>query len=585
MRYEGFIIENYRAIVKQLEISLHEHSLVPLVGINECGKTTVLEALFCFDFINDKEYESRHLVDIKNLYQTKEGTPSVTAKIKITNKQLQDFITDYNQTIEESSIKEDDSLEFALEEEFEELLIDAKELASNGIIQIKRDIDSLHYSMPLVKNVSQKTQHYFAHKIVSRAPYMLYNDDFTDRPPSKIEIPEEKSQKISGWLAIYERVFRTTSSDYSLFSLTKEKDIRRRKSILADVTDHLNRSLSNSWKTFSLDSKTTAVSLKLDLRPMENKPNINELIIEVVEAVNNRDRYFDIVDRSKGFLWFYNFIMKVQFNPKIIGNPKDTLFLLDEPGSYLHSAAQEKLCSKLKDISQKSGIVIYCTHSHHLLNPNVIPFGSILIIEKNKQKQINVTPLPTYKTSGTKILALQPVHEALQVSGFDFIPQNRKVICVEGIYDKCVIELFVSLEDDVVVLAGTNASSIVKNIQFLDAYGHKYIGLWDNDNEGRKHRTNALRSFGKIYEARFLLLPSFNRQKMTMNNMFSKIDIGEIRTSLNLNNNATYESIIHDLYYSNPKTQKKILKSLDNSESQNNFSVLSEMLKKAFQEW
>ena len=53
MEYKKFILQNYRAIVNPIEIDL-SHGIVPLVGVNECGKTTILQAIFCFDYSNDK---------------------------------------------------------------------------------------------------------------------------------------------------------------------------------------------------------------------------------------------------------------------------------------------------------------------------------------------------------------------------------------------------------------------------------------------------------------------------------------------------------------------------------------------------
>ena len=52
MRYKSFTIENYRAIKDKVIIDL-EKRVIPLVGINECGKTTILQAIFCFDYGND----------------------------------------------------------------------------------------------------------------------------------------------------------------------------------------------------------------------------------------------------------------------------------------------------------------------------------------------------------------------------------------------------------------------------------------------------------------------------------------------------------------------------------------------------
>ena len=59
MRYLSFDIKNYRAI-SGLTVKL-DAKLIPLVGINECGKTTILQAIYSFDYINDEEYAGQHL--------------------------------------------------------------------------------------------------------------------------------------------------------------------------------------------------------------------------------------------------------------------------------------------------------------------------------------------------------------------------------------------------------------------------------------------------------------------------------------------------------------------------------------------
>jgi hypothetical protein len=66
-------------------------------------------------------------------------------------------------------------------------------------------------------------------------PYILYNDDFIDRPPNFIEVPRKKPEEFSGWLAIFERLFEVTDTNYSLFELADEADLRRRNTILSKV--------------------------------------------------------------------------------------------------------------------------------------------------------------------------------------------------------------------------------------------------------------------------------------------------------------------------------------------------------------
>jgi predicted ATP-dependent endonuclease of OLD family len=41
MRYIKFEIQNYRAIKNSLDIEVKQNALIPLVGINESGKTSI----------------------------------------------------------------------------------------------------------------------------------------------------------------------------------------------------------------------------------------------------------------------------------------------------------------------------------------------------------------------------------------------------------------------------------------------------------------------------------------------------------------------------------------------------------------
>ncbi len=49
MEYGKFWIRNYRAITGPLEVDVARTPLVPIIGVNECGKTTILSAIFAFD--------------------------------------------------------------------------------------------------------------------------------------------------------------------------------------------------------------------------------------------------------------------------------------------------------------------------------------------------------------------------------------------------------------------------------------------------------------------------------------------------------------------------------------------------------
>lgn len=576
MRYLKFTISHYRAIEEKIIIDISKNSLIPLVGINECGKTTILQAIYCFDHFNDKEYGSKHLKDIKNLYRTSEKEDTtIAAEIEARYSELLKIFQDYLNDLKGDNTEDDNKnthYSFPISKN-----------DYRGFITIKRNLTTGKYQLDEILNFSYLDESFaqgLCEKIILHLPYILYNDDFMDRPPTALPIPDQKPDNLTGWLAIYEELFSTASENFSLFSLIKETDQRRIRSILSDVKGTINNTLSKAWKTFLL-SNHGSLEVDLNLLPFTDpeKKCKNQLEIKINEKIGSKERSFDIVDRSKGFLWFFNFVMKLEFNSKIAGAKKDTIYLLDEPGSYLHYSAQEKLCKKLVEISQKHGNVIYCTHSHTLLNPDLIPLNNIYIVEKDNQKRIKATPLPRVKTKFEDSNAYQPILEALQISALNFIKSNNPVIAVEGIYDKYTIDLFIDLALKVSILPGTSANSIIKNIQFLNAFNCKYIALWDNDKEGRDNYDKACKFFGEHESAKFDKLPLKGLENRKMEKMFENNDLKLIALELGLTEDSQYEKIISTLHFSKVEVQKKIRNKLSEG-TKENFLILKSILEK-----
>ena len=593
MRYIAFHIENYRAIEERVVIDLKDDRLIPLVGVNECGKTTILQAIYCFDYLNDSEYEGRHLKNVKNLYKTQDTKdPTVKALIEINFEELTTFYSDCNA---ENNKKQQKLIDAATDkskiEELKKKIFDEaipiSKSSFNNLISIQRNLDSKKYSIQfnsLEIHLPVLVNENLAKYIVNRMPYILYNDDFMDRPPNYIEIPNEKPDDIAGWLAIFERLFKVTDNNYSLFNLAGEKDIRRRDSIISDVESTLNKTLTADWKKFSV-TKNDSISIKIKFSPdekdTEDKKHI--LNVQVVEKIKDRERYFDVIDRSKGFLWFFNFVMKLEFNPKVIESAATrTIYLLDEPGSYLHQAAQSRLCEKIVAISKNFGSVIYCTHSHKLLNPEYIPLNNIYIVEKDKNKTIKATPLPQIKTKTENLNAFQPIHEALQISALETNVDKQRVIAVEGIYDKYAIALMIDLDNSTFILPGTSADSIQKNIQFLNGFSKNYIAIWDNDEEGTKALKKASQFFGEKEALRFDFLPAGKLRKRRMEEMFEKSDMEMFKKELKLADDSNYESVISTLFYSAKKDKSRILSKIS-KETKENFKILNSIFNKRFE--
>lgn len=599
MKYKKFIIKNYRAIKGPLEINL-ENKIIPLVGVNECGKTTILQAILSFDSANDTLNDGKHVTDISNLYEIGESDCEITATISI-NKNIalnffeekiikkENVIEELNEQIETKTSNEEDASEIE-----ERLAFIEKDLKLfNDISERFSVIEEEEVDFEITRHLSDDNQYYslrngiinrfknfkpfendFLEIILPELPPILYSDDFNDRPSGEVLITKEGSS--SEWAKIYTRVFNDAlgRTDFSIYDLFDE-DVRTIKSTLSDVSSYLSENLTAAWAKFSNEKKS--IKLNFDLKrekESDESEDQRSLVIEVIEENDGKQRFFSIPDRSKGFIWYYNFIMKIQFNPKENTN-ENIVFLLDEPGSYLHETAQNELCEKLVEISNDEGVVIYCTHSPQLLNPLYIPLNKINIVSK-PETEIFCKPIAQSQTKALKTTALQPIYEALNIPEFKFINSENEVVILEGIYDKYVLEMFLKENKNRIYFASANAKSIRDNIQYFIAFNTRYLALWDNDIEGIKSKEIAEKEFGLYEQHNFHLLPNIHgKPKVRMEEMFEKEDYSTIKKFLNLKENTAYEIVMGTLYFHKERTTliNKIKKELT-TKAKNSFANL-----------
>jgi AAA ATPase domain len=538
MKYSKFIINHYKAINGELEIDVTKKPLIPVIGKNESGKTSILWGIFAFDKANDNLNDGRHHVNVGNLYKTTDrGVASITAHIEFDISEISDIISDIETSAEmpvdmKASLKK---LKLALNK------------IPNCLI-IKRTLPSLGYTIENSELSKFKALFpYIVEEVLARTPYILYFDDFRDTVDEEIEINEEGRKK--GWLTIIEQLFKKTNKDYSVYKLSGMEPLQR-KSVLADVCKTLNDTLAKEWEKFTLEEDQGArLDVDLQYSNDDQKPRITLLI---KENVNGNDRFFGIRDRSKGFFWFFNFVMKLEFNPKVRSlDDTDTIYLLDEPGSYLHSSAQTKLCEKLAFLARKN-VVIYCTHSHYLLDPDKIPLSYIKIAQKGKDGGVGLTTLLEYNDAkNDKKLAIQPIIDALKIKPFLTDLNHEKICITEGIYDYYVFEMFKETTHNIKMMPAVNAESIKYFISIAIGWKLKYVAMWDNDDEGRKEYQKAVNFFGESESKKFILLPTEEkRNKTILQDLFDGVDLNLIRTNLELPTNTSFEKTIMLLYFS-----------------------------------
>ncbi len=584
MHIKKFYIKNYRAITQELEIDIEKQSLLPIIGVNECGKTTILNAIFAFDFSNDSLNEKgKHLQDIKNLYSTHSGESIISALVSISKDEINNFIKRTNQEMEKKenlkngttdSSKTNDSSIFNPSKK--------KILELSDTLKISRNLNTKIYYIENYSFGNKTYDHIFCKDIVLHLPYILYFDDFRDSMEEEVEIIKDEKGKYFGWLEIIETLFNRTDSNYSVFKL-KEMEERERKSVLAQVGKKLNNTLTNEWRNFKLeDRENLSINVEYRTRKDSQQKEREFLTFDVIEIDKEENaRYFFIRDRSKGFYWFFNFVMKLEFNPKENSNSRyKAIYLLDEPGSYLHASAQEKLCKKLVSLSESSS-VIYCTHSHYLLNPEVIPLGNIRIANKDTQKNITLKSYyDSDKNQNNLQLAFQPLYDALHLRPFSLDMNFETIVLTEGVTDFFLFMMF-NKEKKRTFLPCTGAASIKQFVSILLAWRKDFFVFWDMDQEGTKVFNECKEFFGdELTQQHFrqYSYPNKISKKVTLEDLIIGKDILTIKEHLNLDQNVKIKKVISHLYYS--KNKESILKKISHETLENINHNLAQLIKK-----
>ena len=573
MKYKKFTIHKYKA-VENVTVSLR-NNLIPIIGINESGKTSILYGILSFDKDNDDFFSGSHL-NAENRYEWDSKNHSVSADLEFNDeKEILSIIEDLGITKRHKLSK------------------DLTELhESKQCIKVIRNLDSKEYT---IENIDTETEQEkeLVNEIFRRTPFVLFFDDFTDRVPATIKFPsnyiedtyeEDSDQERTDWnIYIEEIIYRATNKEKDLSDLLKT-DEKIRKGILSDVTDKLNEDIIKEWKQLKIlqnqlnDDKINDLELELDYDKDNSGNHIFKFSV-IDKNFKGKSRFFYVQERSKGFQWFFNYAIKLKYNSKYYSDFKGAIYLLDEPGSYLHSSAQEELLESLQRISETNKI-IYCTHSQYLLNPSIINVSNIRIAEREDGK-IKLTNFGEYNHSNHSDGALSPIYDALHMSlGKHNFPKDEKVIITEGITDFYFFKMLQAHHDfcqsiDVSILPGASASNLKELLTFSIAWSSKYALILDTDDAGNTAYETYKSYFGEEESKKWIKYKDTNSSpKVVLEKMISQGDQQRLKTLVSLN---SVKKCIPVLYFSSSKVQNEFFINLDN-ETKGNFDLLEQEL-------
>ena len=543
MRVSSVVINNYKSIETVKNTLLLEDDVTALIGKNDSGKSNVLEILGGISF-------SHYILD--EFYKFSNGAPekevSLVVELKFTKKES-DLLKDYKNIEDDYTyfyFSQNKEIEFKggfsrLFNEDMELVKSITYLKNELFLYLQENyydsMDSGFFEQLVgyinsMENINNTIWIKYK-KILNKLLYILnsYGDDYIcvseddnfDKEEHYEEVCEnliydEKRYTLIRHLEIIKSKLRKKYSLLPIFYYRKNEEELQNEYQLEEVKKQIKDRKGSLYK-FILASE---VSSQEFLLAMENddenqlelcrnkikekvkyniqkkfnefyseenvqiKVNFKKDLLKILVKTN--DNTTNISERSNGLRWYLNLFIDILAND-IKGT--NVVFLLDEPGVYLHVNAQRELLRLFYDLCKNDNQVVYSTHSPYMIDSNNII--NIRAIEKDKNGHTNIynTAYDNKLNSVSKRETLSPLVQAIGADlRFNIGPQGEKLnIVTEGItdymyYTAMLYYLDVPEDNMPYIIPAVGAGNVNVIVSVLIGWGCDFKVILDYDKAG-----------------------------------------------------------------------------------------------------
>lgn len=264
------------------------------------------------------------------------------------------------------------------------------------------------------------------------------------------------------------------------------------KEIIDKVSNHTQRSILSSKLNTAINDYigrvwSNKISVVIEIT---ETGNLSFLIKD--QGVENEHNRFEITERSQGAQQFLSLILSLSLEAEN-HERKNEIILIDEPEVHLHPSGIRDLGKELLKVGNENYIFL-ATHSPFIIDKQ--HKERHYIVKKNKKA---ITEITRIKESDN-IIDDEVLNEAFGINVYRDLLNPHSVL-VEGASDKIILQkAFKCLGYNSIGIAnghGTNIDTLASKMNFDNI---SILVVTDDDKDGRKYKENILKIGGAYNE-------------------------------------------------------------------------------------
>ena len=541
MIYKSFRIKNFKGI-DEVNVDLADSRIITLVGLNESGKTSIMEGVQLFyRMAKDENLTAEQLNEFRPKGINFSGNIEISATLILEDEDKKKIENHWkNSLAKRNGLELPQELRYDIKFKYE--LHTYEDTEHNWTFPVKTK-NSKRGLFETDKTGWNALVSYIKLEVV---PEILYFDDFIFQIPEKVcfvktgvaETDEVSNKNNKVWQLVVSDVLKSVDDRMSFQNHVVdvwETDRDAASNRLSQMEKALDEKITKRWGDLFGKNKINFKEIKLDPEYTDGKLYLS------FKIRTESKKEFLVRERSKGFKWFFSFLLFTEFRKK---RTRNILFLLDEPASNLHSSAQAKILEALHELSNDS-LVIYSTHSHHLINPEWLNGAYICINENlsnevlegslNLEDQAKITAVKYYTYVGKglgsdNVSYFQPILDRLdyQPSIVEPIPD---IVILEGKNDWYTLryfeEVILKRKDKANFYPGGGRDKLGDIIRLYLAWGKKFIVLLDGD-DGAKSQAQYIKEFGEFVKNRIFTIKDALNKAVAIEGIIGVMDQREL---------------------------------------------------------